>query len=159
MRKIVFGLLVLASLPALAQQKNAAFFEIGGSAVIASVNYERRLGERVFGRAGLMVVEGETEEDTESTAVIPLTVSWISHPQLNHHLELGGGVTVVTGDSQDLFETADDDKKHNGAFGTAIIGYRYQKPGRGFQFRAALTPLIASGEFQLWPGFSFGYAW
>lgn len=159
MRKALLALLVVVPLQAHAQQKNAVYFEIGGSAVVASINYERRLGRQVFGRAGLMTVEGESDDDVDRTAVVPLSISWLSHPQSNHHFELGGGLTIVGGDRQDLFWNDDDGETFSSGFGTAIIGYRFQKPHRGFQFRAALTPLVGHGEFQPWAGFSFGYSW
>lgn len=143
----------------LAQEaRNAVYGEIGGSAIGLSVNYERGFTERWKGRIGASVVTGESEEDTDTTFLVPLTASWISHPALNHHLELGGGVTVVFGDRQDFYSIGDDDEQFSTAIGTAIIGYRYQKPEGGFQFRAALTPLIGGGEVFPWIGVSFGYA-
>ena len=154
--------LVLLGVPAdgLAQSaRNAAYLEVGGSAIGLSLNYERRFNERWAGRGGFSVVTGETSEDTETTLLFPLTASWLSHPASNHHMELGGGVTIVTGDSQDFFEDFDDDVKRTSAFATGIIGYRYQRPGRGFQFRAVGTPVAVSGDFGIWAGISLGYAW
>ncbi|HUP66016.1 MAG TPA: hypothetical protein VM557_12140 [Thermoanaerobaculia bacterium] len=154
--------LILLGAPAdgLAQSaRNAAYLELGGSAIGLSLNYERRFNERWAGRAGFSVVTGETSEDTETTLLFPLTASWLSHPASSHHMELGGGVTIVTGDSQDFFESFDDDVKRTSAFATGIIGYRYQKPGRGFQFRAMATPVAVSGDFGIWAGISLGYAW
>ncbi len=161
MRKtmLVCVILLFAAETQAQEQRNAAYFELGGSAIVPSINYERRLSERVFGRIGASYIVGETTEDTETTFVIPLTLSWISHPASNHHFEAGGGVTIATGDSQDLLETVDDDRKFSKLFVTGIAGYRYQKPGRGFQFRAALTPIFADGELLPWFGLSVGYAW
>ena len=160
MRTILLVLSISLCLEMSAQQtRHAAYFELGGSAVLPSFNYERRLTDRWSGRLGVSFVEGETVEDTERTFIFPLTASWMSHPQLNHHLELGGGITIATGDSQDLYEIGDDDEKFSRVFGTAIIGYRYQKPEGGFLFRSALTPVVASGEVLPWLGVSFGYVW
>jgi hypothetical protein len=140
--------------------RNAAYFELGGSAIVPSINYERRLNERWFGRAGLSYVSGQSSNHFDRTFIVPLTLSSVSRPGGNHHLELGGGVTFAGGDRQELFESAGGD---NGTFSTAfltgIIGYRYQKPDGGFQFRSAFTPVAGGGDFLPWFGVSFGYAW
>ena len=145
-----------------AQARNAAYFELGGSAIVPSVNYERRLSQNWFGRIGASVVTGESEGDSDSdtTFIIPLTGSWVNRPASNHHLELGGGLTIAAGDRQDLFEFGDDeDESFSTAFITGIAGYRYQKPDGGFQFRAVFTPVAGGGDFLPWAGVSFGYAW
>lgn len=142
-----------------AASRHAVYLELGGSAVVPSINYERRFAGRWHGRAGFSVVTGETSEDSDTTFVIPLTLSSVSRPDSNHHLELGGGLTFVTGDSQDLWETVDDDEKVSNVLLTGIGGYRYQKPEGKFQFRAVLTPLIGSGGAAPWFGVSFGYGW
>jgi hypothetical protein len=162
MRQIALSLFTYALLaaPVLMAQENAAYFELGGSAVIPSANYERRLNERWFGRVGLAVVVASTSEDTDTTVAIPLTASWVNRPGSNHHLELGGGVTIVGGDRQDLYDWGDDDDdQYSTAFLSGIAGYRYQKPDGGFLFRAVFTPVVGGGDFLPWAGISFGYAW
>jgi hypothetical protein len=139
--------------------RNAAYVEIGGSAVLPSVNYERRLNERWAGRIGASWVTGESGGHTDRTLIVPLTVSWISHPESNHHLELGGGITIAAGDRQDLYDLGGNDDQFSTVLATGIIGYRYQKPGHGFQFRSAITPVVTGGEVLPWAGVSFGYAW
>lgn len=148
------------------ETNNAVYFELGGSAIVPSFNYERRLTEQWFGRIGLTVVTGESvgssgESESDTTFIVPLTGSWVSRPEMNHHLELGGGVTIAGGDRQDLFDFGDDAAEENfsTAFVTGIVGYRYQKPEGGFQFRAAFTPVAGGGDFLPWAGVSFGYAW
>jgi hypothetical protein len=42
---------------------------------------------------------------------------------------------------------------------TGLIGYRYQKPARGFVFRAGVTPFFYDADFAPFAGISFGYAW
>ena len=159
--KMLATLSVLA-LPASAQlARNAAFFELGGNAVVPSFNYERRVAEQWYARAGASVVTGESSNgDEDVTFVIPLTASWVSNPESNHHFEAGGGVTIAAGDRQDLFDVGeDDDENFSTLFVTAIVGYRYQKPGRGFQFRAFGSPVAGVGDLLPWAGVSFGYAW
>lgn len=153
-------LLTLLATEAAAQSaRHAVHLELGGSAVVPSINYERRFGPNWFGRAGLSFVSSETTEDTEITFVVPLTVSHVGNPDGSHHLELGGGITLAAGDRQDLFETVDDDETFSTVILTGIAGYRYQKPSGGFQFRAVFTPLVGEGEIHPWAGLSFGYAW
>jgi len=139
--------------------RNAAYFELGGSAIVPSINYERRLNEHWFGRAGLSYVSSESSSRTDRTFIVPLTISSITKPQGNHHLELGGGVTFAGGDRQELFDSADSDATFSTVIVTGIVGYRYQKPDGGFQFRSVFTPVAGGGDFLPWFGVSFGYAW
>ncbi len=142
------------------EARNAVHFELGGSAIVPSFNYERRLNANWFGRIGASVVVGETAEDSDTTFVVPLTASYVGAPTANHHLEIGGGITIAGGDRQDLYDFGDeDDETFSTAFLTGIVGYRYQKPQGGFQFRAVFTPITGGGDFLPWAGISFGYAW
>lgn len=154
---IVIGLFI--SLRAEAQTaRNAAYLELGGNAIVPSVNYERRVSDDWYARVGLSVVQGETQTDSDTTWVIPLTASWVSRPASNHHLELGGGITFALGDRQDLYDIGDDGEFSTTVI-TGIVGYRYQKPEGGFQFRTTFTPVVGSGITAPWAGVSFGYAW
>ena len=148
------------ALPTLAQARNAAYFEIGGNGVIPTFNYERQFSERWYARAGFSVVVGEESNgDDDVTWVFPLMIGGLSHPNGNHHFETAGGITLITGDSQDLYDTDEDDEELSNVVGTATIGYRYQKPGRGFVFRAGLTPIFDGSDVLPWAGVSFGYRW
>lgn len=141
--------------------RNVAYGELGGSAIILSANYERRIAPQWFGRVGLSVVTGTSsgDDDTDVTLVVPLTASYLTHPASNHHFEAGGGVTIAGGDRQELFDSADSDEDFSTAVITGIAGYRYQRPKGGFVFRAAFTPIAGGGDFLPWFGVSFGYAW
>ncbi len=145
-----------------AQARNAVYLELGGNGIVPSFNYERRVTDRWFGRVGFSVVTGETEgdPDTDTSYIVPVTASWISHPAGNHHFEVGGGLTFAGGDRQDLFDIGDEeDEDLSTVFATGIAGYRYQRPQGGFQFRAGFVPVIGGGDFLPWGGISFGYAW
>lgn len=158
---LLAALLALAAAPAALAQtsRNAVYFELGGSAVIPSLNYERRVTDVWFGRAGASVVTSESSAgDDDTTYVVPLTASYVRSPGASHHLELGGGVTFSFGDRQDLFDN-DDGEQFSTAVLTGIVGYRYQKPDGGFQFRAVFTPVAGAGDLEPWAGVSFGYAW
>lgn len=139
--------------------RNGAYFEIGGSGIAPTFNYERRVSDLWYGRAGFSVITSESDTDSDTTLVVPLTLTRVNRPAMNHHLELGGGVTIAAGDRQDLFGAELDDEEFSALVLTGLIGYRYQRPGRGFQFRAAFTPAVGGGDFLPWAGVSFGYAW
>jgi hypothetical protein len=84
----------------------------------------------------------------------------VNRPDRNHHLELGGGLTVSFGDEQDWYDFEDSEEdKFASVFATGIVGYRYQKPDGGFQFRAVVTPFLGEPGFFPWAGVSFGYSW
>ncbi len=157
---LVLAIILCVNAPAArAQSRNAAYGEIGGNGIIPTVNYERRFSERWFGRVGLGVAFTYTEDDSDAAFSIPLTVSSVNRPASNHHLELGGGITIVAGDRQELFDYGDDDEEFSTVSITGIVGYRYQKPEGGFLFRAAFTPVAGGGYILPWAGVSFGYAW
>ena len=143
-----------------AQGRNVVYGEIGGNGIAPTINYERQFGDRLFGRAGLGVVYGESSSgDSDTTFVIPLMLNYLSHPAGNHHFELGGGFTLVTGESQDFFDDVDEDETISNLVGTATIGYRFQRPVRGFVFKAGITPVFVESEVFPWGGVSFGYRW
>lgn len=151
-------LVVLLATLANAQTREAAYAEVGGSGIIPTANYERYFTDTFAAHVGLGIVSVESDIGDEGWAVsVPMVGSWISHPRSNHHLEAGGGALVILGES-DSVSAIDDDSFSN--FGvTGLLGYRYQKPGRGFLFRATYTPVYSDGEFTNFGGLSFGYAW
>lgn len=158
-RSCAVAFVVFAARLASAQDShNAVYLEIGGSAVVPSLNYERRVSDDWYGRIGASVVTGESASGTDRTFVIPVTASWVSRRTSNHHLELGGGVTIAAGDRQDLYDIGDEGE-FSTVLATGIVAYRYQRPAGGFQFRAALTPVVGNGIATPWFGVSFGYAW
>jgi len=158
MRNALLLLTLILTATASAQSRNVAYVELGGNGVFATVNYERQLAEQWFGRAGFSAVTVSDENDTDLTFVVPLMVNYLTNPGSAHHLEAGAGITFVAGDSQDLYGDEDDDQISNVA-GTATLGYRYQKPARGFVFRAGFTPLFDGSGILPWAGVSFGYRW
>lgn len=141
--------------------RNVAYVEIGGTAIVPSINYERRVRERMRLRGGLSFVTGETEgeSETDTTFIVPLSASLVTHPASNHHFEIGGGVTIAGGDRQDLWGVDDEDDTFSTAFLSGIAGYRYERPAGGFVFRAVFTPVVGDGEVLPWAGISFGYGW
>ena len=166
---ILFSALAVAVVPDhLAGQevaRNALYVELGGSGGVASMNYERRISAaRLRIGAAQWSVDDLLGGGSESYLIIPLTVSSVRGSG-RHHLETGGGV----GFGRYSQTSSLDDTKSSDSFVTlsGIIGYRFQKPGSGFLFRAVFTPMYGLGDEDVaWPqrgfyplaGISFGYA-
>jgi hypothetical protein len=146
--------------------RNAVFLELLGNGGLYSVNYERMLSDTLALRVGFatwnspaLFYEG-TPPDRFTT--VPVTVSYLLGGG-ERKLELGGGVTF----GRETRNRFSGDKK-NSSFSslTGIIGYRSQPPGRGYLFRAGVTPFYSFDQgdeaypdpgFTLSAGVSFGY--
>ena len=165
MRFAITLVLLLLTVTAFAQQppRNAAYVELGGNGVLPTLNYERRFTDHWAGRIGFVVITSEEteEEDDDVTFAFPVVANFISHPASNHHFEVGGGLLFVVGDEQEFAPDGgeDEDEQISNVALTGLAGYRYQRPGRGFVFRAGLTPFFIDGDFAPFAGISFGYGW
>ncbi len=147
--------------------RNAVYWELFGNGGVYSFNYERMLKDDLGLRIGYatwrspLFWQGGSPPDRYTT--VPVTVSYL----LGHgerKLELGGGVTFGRG-------TLDGSSSLRRSFSfqtvTAIFGYRSHPPGRGYLFRAGVTPFYSfdEGEEDAYPdpgftfsvGVSFGY--
>jgi hypothetical protein len=119
------------------------FFELGGPAFFSG-NIERLFNMsnslKLVGRTGIGTFPyqlGIGSSRSKYTAIIPLTTSFIYGKKFS--FEAGFGLSIGWG----------DDAK--GAFGEAkgpirwyngMLGFRYQKPNKGFLFRLGYTPWI-----------------
>lgn len=142
---------------------NAVYLELGGNALLYSINYDRRFRDNISGRAGLMFMTisgtAETGEAADvNIALVPLMANLLVGDG-NGRLELGAGplIGLAGGDVQDV-EGNDFEFSGVGLAGvTTTFGYRYQRPTGGFLFRASLVPYYSGGP-QLWGGLSAGWA-
>jgi SpoU rRNA methylase family enzyme len=145
--------------------RNAAYFELGGNALLYSVNYDRRLNNTWTGRAGFMIFSAEgTDQDTGervevSIAIIPVMMNALLG-RGTHRLELGAGPLFGIGGGQ-VEDPEVGDVEEFSAAGlagvTTTFGYRRQPLDGGFVFRASLNPFY-SGSPQLWAGLSAGWS-
>lgn len=129
--------------------KNSVFMEVGGSAVMLSINYDRILSEHFSLRAGIggLVVEGDKE------LVFPILFNLLMGPA-SHKLEIGAGITL-------FFPRGFSDPVVPIAF---AIGYRYAPIHTGLSFRIGATPFVfvtshrelKSVIFVPWAGVSLG---
>ena len=141
---------------------NTFYLELFGNGGLFSVNYEREILSVVRLRIGYGAWTTDSFFNDAETSVwtIPLTLQ-ATRGRGSHHIEFGGGVVFGHREREQLSGAS-------GAFTslTGIAGYRYQRPGRGFVFRATATPFYGFGEENIAypdPGFfpsfgvSFGY--
>ena len=138
--------------------QNSVYLELGGNGLLYSVNYDRRFTDHFSGRAGFMIIGGQSEQPTDdqvSIAILPVMANYLVGSG-SHRLELGAGL---------LFGMGGADTENYGSVTAAGIGgvtttfgYRYQPVDGGFLFRAGLTPFYSAGRPQLWGGISVGYS-
>jgi hypothetical protein len=123
--------------------RNALYVELFGSGGLSSLNFERRAGAARL-RAGYANWSSDDEFGAGTTrySTYPLTVSHLKGKG-NHHLESGGGVTLG---SRRFSSSFGDSERSRFVTLTGLIGYRYQKPGAGFVFRALFTPMYGLGD-------------
>ena len=118
----------------------AAYFQIGGSAPIFSVNYDRRFTKTVNG-FGFCAGIGYFAESGGSIFSIPLSINYLIGKS-SSFIEVAAGATYASA-QENLF---------NSSSGNSIIffhlngGYRYQPTKGGFFFRGGISPLFYQGE-------------
>ena len=139
---------------ALPAAPNAVYLELGGNGLLYSLNYDRLLTPRVAARVGFMGLGAATDSVSGGVIAAPLMVSYL-FGEGNSHFETGLGVMLAAGAIDEVGEL--EDEGFSGAIGTATVGYRYQRPGGGFVFRAGVTPLFDTSGIAPWVGISLGY--
>lgn len=147
------------------EAKNAVYLDILGNGGWYSLNYERILYSQnklnLAFSSGLSINHFKDFNDRFNPDLsLPLSLN--SFYGKNHHLEVGIGTTFAS------VVRADEDYYAERLLNinlTMTLGYRYQRPGGGFLFRVAYTPLIPvyrqtteTGEFKNWASVSFGYS-
>ncbi len=150
--------------------KNSVYVEIGGSAAIYSLNYDRlitpnwlvRIGVSYLGFGTNTLQDGVATTLRANVLLVPLTSSvLINFPQSPHHIEIGGGATLLFGSAfSDVSNQGYNSLEGAFAGATLIAAYRLQPVDAGFFFRAAFTPIglftpIAVAPLP-WAGISFG---
>lgn len=125
--------------------RHAAYLELLGSGGLYSVNYERRVQERVALRIGAGSWSGDDIFGSGQTTVttVPVTISAL-RVGTRHFLEAGGGILLGRKSAESSFG---EPTRTSAVFAlSGLLGYRYQQPGGGFLFRSALTPLVGFGS-------------
>jgi hypothetical protein len=125
------------------QYKNSIQFDVGGHGLFYSLNYERILlngnNFKTAAQAGISYYPASTGI---RDVWIPISINEL-YTIGNHHIEFGLGIVPIREAARD----ADNNPRYwfwSGLF-SGRIGYRYQKPGGRFLFRAGFTPVVESG--------------
>ena len=142
-------------------RKNAVFFELLGPGVFYSVNYDRRISKYLSLRGGFTtwslhgILLAMLGIERLSMTAFPIMVNYMTGPMKSNHFEIGAGVmpSFVSGKA---FFTEEATSSATVLLGISSIGYRYQRPKRGFFFRADITPLFSAEGAAVSFGLSFG---
>jgi len=138
---------------------NSVFFEGLGSAVLYSINYERRVIDDLGLRIGLSNISELGSRGNSgglgisvyfpSTWLVPLTASYLGVRSGRHTFEFGGGPTLSY--SKDPIDGG------FGGFGSVFVGYRlHPVNGTGFQLRVGAMGLVGSFGVVPWGYLSLG---
>ena len=143
---------VFSENPAQAQSRTTLRNDFGvellGKAVLYSFSYQRMVTSAVGLQAGIAALGGSAVGAT--VVFVPVGVKLYLVPK-NGSPFLTGGIVGLTG-------SADSGPIETATYGYAGLGFEYRAIG-GFIFRFSAYALIASGEFFIWPGLTFGYAY
>lgn len=114
--------------------KNGVFLELGGNALLYSLNYERQFSGGFIGRIGIAYF---TED-----LVLPMTIGKTFGVR-QHHLEVHLGIDLANANTTyyDVNGMLIREVRYNYVLVTGFIGYRYQKPDKRFFFRIGFTPI------------------
>ncbi len=157
--------LALAPLTACGQERTSFFVELLGNGGLYSVNVEQMLTPRTAARVGAAHWKAVNFFDggaswTYTTVPVLATAFAGRRP---HRLEVGAGILAGRGRLKDDAGLESYDRKTIFDL-TAALGYRYERPSGGIQFRATLTPFLPllgdypSDNLFLSAGLSLGYA-
>jgi len=143
--------------------KNAIHFELLGPAVIYSLNYERAFTDDLSARIGISYFSLEASDSADNSAkaaitMVPLTLSYLGVGTPNHILELGAGAVIFHASAGVDVGGSKSESSITSAWGTAIVGYRYQPADGGFMFRVGASPLVGKDGAVFWPHLSLGGA-
>ena len=133
--------------------------ELGGTCLIGSLSYERRLAHDWPLRVAVGAFPAYSILGSSTSVILwPAVTMGRLFGSGDYHFELALGVVAW----------AELGRGQPGLFATGTIGYRYQAPGGGIVFRVGATPLIKvrdpegshiSPTFKPWAGISVGTAW
>jgi hypothetical protein len=144
--------------PALRTAFNSLFVELGGPALIYSIDYERLLGQSNLGVRvgfGFIHLSGNffgTHYNEEDISVPALLNYYLGTP--THKIQLGVGAVVRH--REDDFDSGSSTV---GLF-TVALGYRYLPPDGGLNFGVAFTPMFgADPKFLPWASASVGFGY
>ncbi len=129
------------------------YIELLGNGYVWTGNYEFKVIQNTRMRFGLgYSTLPLVFVDPAKLLAFPVMLNYITGNG-DHHFEFGSGFTGM------ILNILDDSNLNIDL--SVVVGYRYQKPGKGIIFRAGLTPLLPvvyPDDRPVWllPAFSFG---
>ncbi len=141
--------------------RNSVFVELGGNALLYSVNYDHKFFDHASARIGAMYFSVSADDPNSLNGRVSVFLAPIMANYLvgdgNSRLELGAGLVVAGASGSGTVDNEQLDEFRGGGVGfTSTVGYRLQPRDGGFLFRIGFTPIIAPGTFIPWFGLSFG---
>ena len=134
------------------ERAQSIYFEILGSGVTYSFNYDTRFQDTrdgLGGRIGLSYIS----IDDNSVFTLPAMLNYLLGKE-GKYFEMGLGATYVSTNDDDAGLYVDEPN----FIGTMVFGYRSQPVDGGFMFRGGVAPIISEGDFiPYYPYLSFGY--
>lgn len=131
-------------------KRNTIYFELGGSGVAYSFNFDRILTKKrlmtSFSIGATCFGKSNSFYRSQTNVGIPVSYNLIFGKK-NHMFELGVGATLFY--SKGIFDLLDQvhDEKGTSTYLHLKCGYRYQKPSGGIFYKALFTPLIQAWVF------------
>lgn len=118
-------------------KNHAIYLEALGMGGLYSLNYEHKVGKKLWLRSGISYFP----DIFENFATLPLGLIYLKGDQ-NKYLEMGIGSTIFTAGSDNLFgfDFNNNDGRVVGASVQAIIGYRYMPEDENFIFKVTFYP-------------------
>lgn len=145
--------------------RNAAYFEFAGQGLLYSINYEYRFNKHLSLRAGfttwrintldILIIQIKNFRYTS----LPVMLDYLIGKRDNY-FEIGMGVMLsylAISDASIFYMGNTGYRKGTELFGTATLGYRYQRDDGGFIFRAGIMPIFINSGFVVNIGLSLGY--
>jgi hypothetical protein len=140
-----------------AGRTRSVFLEVGGAGFALTLNYDARFGQ-TSDKWGYRVGAGYYNTGANSVFSVPLQINYlygIGHSTTSF-IEAGAGTTFLDskGSTNGTFFEFDD---IIGFTGTVSLGYRYQQPNGGINFRIVFDPVIYDEGILFEGGLSIGY--
>lgn len=140
--------------------KNVLFAELGGNALLYSLNYERFFFDDVSLRMGFeyfsVGASAGSVSESASLTMVPIMVDYFGVGGTDHKLELGIGLLPVIFSGAASIGGASATESGVAFGGTATVGYRYVPHDGGFMFKIGFTPVFGLGGFAPWGGLGLG---
>jgi hypothetical protein len=135
---------------------NSAFFELGGSGLFYTFNFEHIFGDsNVSLRIGFGYIHLDADlagnTFNEEDISVPMVASYYVGKS-SHKLQLGAGMLLLYRQG----DQGSSDGTTTSLLATAIIGYRYIPENGGINFGVAFTPCFGQGIALPWGGVDFG---